>query len=68
MILQALNDLYPRLEKDDGYDVAPEGYSIVSISFVIELEKDGKPTIRDHRIGEGSQTRGPALRSRTEST
>lgn len=58
MILQKLHDLYGHLEKDDSYDVAPEGYSNVSISFVIELEKDGSFQLLDHREGEGNRRHG----------
>jgi len=58
MILHALHDLYDRLEKDDAYDVAPEGYSLQKISFVIELESDGSlARIKDHRDGDGTQKR-----------
>lgn len=58
MILQKLYDLYSHLEKDDTYDVAPEGYSNVSISFIIELEKDGSFQLLDHREGEGTRRHG----------
>ena len=58
MILHALYQLYDRLEKDDAYDVAPEGYSLQKISFVIALEEDGTLTeIQDHRTGDGNQSR-----------
>lgn len=58
MILQKLHDLYSHLEKDGSYDVAPEGYSIVSISFIVELEKDGSFQLLDNREGEGSRRHG----------
>jgi CRISPR-associated protein Csd1 len=58
MILQKLHDLYSHLEKDDSYDIAPEGYSNVSISFIIELEKDGSFKLLDHRQGEGNRRHG----------
>ncbi len=61
MILHALHDLYDRLEKDNAYDVAPEGYSMVSVSFLIELEPDGSATFKDHRTGEGNRRRGRVL-------
>ena len=58
MILQALHDLHDRLEADPNYDVAPEGYSLQQISFVIVLEPDGTLVdIQDHRLGEGNQHR-----------
>jgi CRISPR-associated protein Csd1 len=61
MILQKLYDLYSHLEKDDSYDVAPEGYSNVSISFIIELEKDGSFQLLDHREGEGNRRHGRSM-------
>lgn len=58
MILHALHDLYDRLEKDDAYDVAPEGFSLQKISFVVVLEADGSLVeIQDHRTGEGNRRR-----------
>ena len=58
MILQALHDLHDRLEADPAYDVAPDGYSLQQISFVIVLEVDGTlVAIQDHRLGEGAQRR-----------
>ncbi len=62
MILHALHDLYERLEADDEYDVAPEGFSIVPISFVIRLKPDGQAEIIDYRQGTGNQRRGVPLR------
>jgi len=58
MILQALHDLHDRLEADPAYDVAPVGYSLQQISFVIVLEEDGTLIdIQDHRLGDGNQRR-----------
>ena len=58
MILQALHDLYDRFERDPEYDVAPEGYSLQRISFVIVLSQDGSlHGIQDHREGEGAHRR-----------
>lgn len=42
VILQALHNLYDRLADDPDYDIAPPGYSIQKISFVIVLEPDGR--------------------------
>ena len=58
MILHALHDLYDRFEKDEAYDVAPEGYSMVAVSFCVEIELDGSPTILDIRDGDGNRRRG----------
>lgn len=41
MILQALNDLYTRLEKDDSYGIDPPGFSSQKISFCVILEESG---------------------------
>lgn len=42
MILQALNDLYGRLEKDDSYDMDFPGFSSQKISFCVILEENGE--------------------------
>ena len=58
MILQALHDLYYRFAKDPNYEVAPEGFSLQQITFVIVLNPDGSVhEIQDHRIQEGKQGR-----------
>ena len=58
MILQALHDLYDRFVGDPNYDVAPDGFSLQKISFVIVLNLDGTVhDIQDHRILEGKQIR-----------
>ena len=50
--------VHDRLEADPAYDVAPDGYSLQQISFVIVLEVDGTlVAIQDHRLGEGAQRR-----------
>jgi len=49
MILQKLYELHGSLAKDDSYALAPEGYSMVSISFVINIEADGSYLIEDYR-------------------
>ena len=41
MILQALNDLYSRLEKDDSYGIDTPGFSSQKISFCVILEENG---------------------------
>lgn len=41
MILQALHDLYGRLESDPSYGIAPPGFSPQKISFRIVLKPDG---------------------------
>lgn len=62
MILQELHDLHGRFEKDENYDVAPDGYSIQKVSFVIVLDTATDGTLRDfdiidYREGQGSQRR-----------
>ncbi|MFX4262332.1 type I-C CRISPR-associated protein Cas8c/Csd1 [Pelotomaculum propionicicum] len=42
MILQALNEHYYRLLGDKESKIAPQGYSIVDISFVIVLSQEGE--------------------------
>lgn len=41
MILQALNELYARLAKDPGYEIAPPGFSPQKIAFRIRIRPDG---------------------------
>jgi CRISPR-associated protein Csd1 len=41
MILQALHELYGRLESDPSYGIAPPGFSPQKISFRIVLKPDG---------------------------
>lgn len=58
MILQALHDLYDRFLEDPDYAVAPNGYSLQKISFVVVLNEDGTlHQIQDHRIQDGKQKR-----------
>lgn len=58
MILHALHKLYGRLEQDEAYEVAPEGFSLQKVSFVIVLEADGSLVqIRDHRTAEDGHRR-----------
>lgn len=42
MILQALNDLYDRFEKDDEYGIPRPGYSRQKITFRVVLRPDGE--------------------------
>lgn len=68
MILQKLYELHDALAKDDSYALAPEGYSIVSISFVIDVVSDGSYEIVDYREeGRGRQMSvpGPKAHSNT---
>ena len=58
MILQALHDLYERFEKDENYDVAPEGWSLQRISFITVLNEDGSLFgFQDHRDASSSKAR-----------
>lgn len=41
MILQALNELYPRLAEDSAYEIAPPGFSPQKISLRIVIKMDG---------------------------
>ncbi len=41
MILQSLNQLYERLTAEPEYAVAPPGYSLQNIAFVVVLKPDG---------------------------
>lgn len=66
MILHALHDLYERFEKDETYDVAPDGYSLQKISFVIVLDTDPDGRLKsfeiiDYREGQGNQRRSRNL-------
>lgn len=63
MILQKLYELYDRLETDDSYDVAPEGYSYQKISSVIVLERQSGGSVRlfDIKDNREGKTRRPRL-------
>lgn len=55
MILHALYQLHDRLAEDPAYALAPEGYSVQKISFVVVLNTDGTlHDIQDLRISEGN--------------
>ncbi len=56
MILQSLYALYDRLKDDATYQVAPFGYSVQKIAFVVVIDKDGKLIdIQDARLVEGKR-------------
>jgi CRISPR-associated protein Csd1 len=44
MILQALKEYYDRKAADTDSDIAPPGWEWKEISYIILLDKDGKPT------------------------
>lgn len=51
MILQALHQLYDRLEKDESYDLAQPGFSPQKVSFKVVLNRDGTlHEIQDARV------------------
>ncbi len=58
MILQSLYRLYDRLEKDPEYSIAPEGYSLQNVAFVVVIHPDGRlHQIMDLRDHTGNQPR-----------
>jgi CRISPR-associated protein Csd1 len=58
MILQALKDLYSRLESDKGYYIAPFGYSLQKVTFRVVLHADGQLfEIQDARQIENGEPR-----------
>jgi len=42
MILQALNDYYQRKAADPDSGIAPQGFEVKAIPFIIEIDADGK--------------------------
>jgi CRISPR-associated protein Csd1 len=63
MILQALYELYSRLEKDSEYAVAPLGFSLQQITYSVVLNPDGTlHSIEDVRQAEGKKMRPRLLR------
>jgi len=65
MILQHLNTLYDRLAADEKYGIAPPGWSVQKITFVIVLTPDGRlHGIQDARSKEMTQTRAGKERIR----
>jgi CRISPR-associated protein Csd1 len=61
MILQALNDLFDRLEDDGRYDLPKPGFSVQKITFCIVLHPDGRlHDIEDIRVVED---RGTSLKA-----
>jgi len=68
MILRKLYELHDDLVKDDSYALAPEGYSMVSISFVINIESDGSYRIEDYRQdGRGRELSVPGPKAHSNS-
>lgn len=56
MILQALNDLYERLEDEPDYGVPPYGYSLQKITFKVVIRPDGDLVgIEDVRFPSGKR-------------
>ncbi len=51
MILQALHELYDRLEHEEEYGIAPPGRTYQKVSFVVVIEPDGTLVdIQDARV------------------
>jgi CRISPR-associated protein Csd1 len=60
MILQALNELYDRLDKDPRYEIAAPGFSLQKITFRIVLKPDGTLfEIQDARVLDESGRQRP---------
>ncbi len=56
MILQALHELYDRLEREKEYGIAPPGRTYQKISFVVVIERDGTLVdIQDARLEQGGR-------------
>src|SRR5437867_1936788 len=62
MILQALCEYYQRKAADPQLALAPEGFEVKEIPFVIVLDERGHwvPPIRDTREGDGKKRRAKA--------
>ena len=59
MILKALADYYQRLVDDPSVDIAPVGFELKAIDFLIVLNKDGSfSDLLDIRDGEGKRRKG----------
>jgi len=62
MILQALKEYYDRKVADPDSDIAPEGWELKEIPFIVVLDKDGNLVqIEDTREGEGKNKRAKAF-------
>ena len=62
MILQALKDYYDRVAADPDSDIAPEGWEMKEIPFIIVLDNNGSLVqIEDTRQGEGKKKRAKAF-------
>jgi CRISPR-associated protein Csd1 len=58
MILQSLYEYYLRKSADPDSGIAPPGFEVKEIPFLIVLDKDGRPVnIEDTREGEGKKKR-----------
>lgn len=56
MILQALHELYSRLEREEEYGIAPLGRTYQKVSFVVVIEPDGTLVdIQDARFDVGGR-------------
>jgi CRISPR-associated protein Csd1 len=56
MILQALNDYYTRKSTDSQAGLAPEGFELKAIPFVLVLDEDGRLVqLADRREGSGKK-------------
>ena len=62
MILQALKEYYDRKAADPNSDIAPEGWELKEIPFIIVLDNEGNLIqIEDTREGEGKKKRAKAF-------
>ena len=62
MILQALHDYYEWKKADPESGLAPPGFELKEIPFVIEIDAQGNPVqIEDTREGEGKKKRARAF-------
>lgn len=58
MILQALKTYYDRLASDPSSGIAPEGWALVAIPFVLVIDEEGTLVqIEDTREGDGKKKR-----------
>lgn len=61
MILQALNDYYARKAADPQTDLAPEGFELKALPFVLVLDEAGQLLqLTDRREGEGKKREAKA--------
>jgi len=63
MILHSLYEYYLRKSTDPESGIAPPGFEVKEIPFIVLLDKDGRPVnIEDTREGEGKQRRAKKYR------